>query len=270
MSSAGDLPLSFGREAFGADPAGYHAARPAYPDATWAVLRQHAGLKPGIDVLEIGAGTGLATGPLLAHDPAHLLAVEPDARLATFLATSLADPRLTVIQQPFETVALPDGSVDLVVSATAFHWLDPVPALARLERALRPGGAVALIWNEFGDPRRQDGFHDATRGLFAGRASSPAAGDGARVPHSLQSEARRDDFLAAGLVPEAPQYLAWTLMLDVQGVRRLYASYSNVTALPSDERERLLDGLAHIAQTAFGGRVERNMVTAIHTARRGA
>lgn len=268
MSSAGNLPLSFGREAFGADPAGYHAARPPYPDATWATLRQRAGLKPGIEVLEIGAGTGLATGPLLAHDPLHLLAVEPDARLAAYLATSQADPRLTVIQQPFETVALPESSLDLAVSATAFHWLDAVPALTRLERALRPGGAVALIWNEFGGPQRHDAFHEATSSLFAGRASSPAAGAGTRVPHSLQSEARRNDFLAAGLIPDAPQYLAWTLTLDADGVRRLYASYSNVMALPPDERERLLDGLAHIATTAFGGRIERNMVTAIHTARR--
>ncbi len=268
MASAGDLPLGFGRQAFGADPAGYHAARPAYPDATWTVLGQQAGLKQGIEVLEIGAGTGLATGPLLAHEPAHLLAIEPDARLAAFLATNHANPRLTVIQQPFEMVALEAHSVDLVVSATAFHWLDAVPALVRLEQALRPGGAVALIWNEFGDPQRHDAFHEATRHLFAGRASSPAAGDDTRVPHSLHSEARRNDFLAAGLIPDAPQYLPWTLTLDAEGVRRLYASFSNVTALPYDERERLLDGLANIAATAFGGRIERNMVTAIHTARR--
>jgi SAM-dependent methyltransferase len=264
------LPRDFGRAAFGADPAGYHQARPPYPAVTWDALVERAGLAAGIDIVEIGAGTGLATGPLLAHDPARLLAIEPDARLARYLDETLADPRLKVLAAPFEAVTLPDGGFDLAVSATAFHWLDAVPALTRLKRALRPGGAVALIWNEFGDPQRHDGFHEATTNLFAGQASSPAAGHGAQVPHSMQSKARRDDFVAAGLLPDGQQYLAWTLTLDAGGIRRLYATFSNVTALPPDEREALLDALAETATGQFGNRVERNMVTAIHTARRPA
>ena len=57
------LDLSFGREAFGLDPANYHAARPAYPQMVWAFMRERAGLRPGIDILEIGAGT--PASPLL-------------------------------------------------------------------------------------------------------------------------------------------------------------------------------------------------------------
>ncbi|MDC9824443.1 hypothetical protein PRN20_11930 [Devosia sp. ZB163] len=45
-------------------------------------------------------------------------------------------------------------------------------------------------------------------------------------------------------------------------------TYSNVTALPSVDREQLLDGLAEVAQRQFGGCVERNLSTAIYTARR--
>lgn len=268
MAGPVELPRDFGREAFGADPAAYHRARPTYPAATWDALRERASLAAGIDILEIGAGSGLATGPLLALDPAYLLAVEPDVRLARFLVETLDDPRLEVLPQPFETVTLPDAGFDLAVSATAFHWLDAIPALRKLRRALRPGGAAALIWNEFGDPRRHDAFHEATAALFAGRAISPAAGGPVQIPHALQTDARRSDFSAADLIPDPPQYLAWTLLLDAEGVRRLYATYSNVTALPLDERNRLLNALAETAATQFSGRVERNMVTAIHTARR--
>jgi hypothetical protein len=66
------LERSFGRRAFGLDPANYHAARPPYPELVWHALRERAGLRAGIDILEIGAGTGLATGPLLAHGAAGL------------------------------------------------------------------------------------------------------------------------------------------------------------------------------------------------------
>ena len=62
--------------------------------------------------------------------------------------------------------------------------------------------------------------------------------------------------------------IQWTLELDPTAVRRLYATYSNVTALPPAERERLLDGLSEVAERQFGGRVERNRKTAIYTARR--
>ena len=86
--SAG-IDRHFGREAFGHDPANYHAARPPYPAETWAALRERAGLRPGIDVLEIGAGTGLATAGLLAHRPRRLVAIEPDLRLSDFLGAAV-------------------------------------------------------------------------------------------------------------------------------------------------------------------------------------
>lgn len=120
------LHRSFGREAFGGDPANYDSVRPLYPEATWQVLRERAGLARGIDILEVGAGTGLATRQLLAHEPARLVAIEPDTRLAAFLRNAVPDDRLTVVTESFEAAELPDASFDLVACATAFHWLDPV------------------------------------------------------------------------------------------------------------------------------------------------
>lgn len=261
------LDRSFGRAAFGRDPANYHRARPAYPELVWAALRERAGLKTGIDILEIGAGTGLATEHLLAAKPSRLVAIEPDPRLAQFLRQQHSAP-LDVIASPFEEVDLAASSFDLVTSATAFHWLDAVPALERIHRALRPGGAVALWWNNFGDSSRADPFHEATAHLFVGHKSSPGGSGITELPYALDTEARLRDLREAGFAPDAPQIDAWTLTLDAAAVRRLYATYSNINALPPDERERVLDGLMEIAERTFGGVVTRNMTTAIYTARR--
>jgi SAM-dependent methyltransferase len=262
------LERGFGRQAFGSEAANYHAARPPYPAATWQALQERAGLGPGIDILEIGAGTGLATSELLAHGPKRLTAIEPDARLAAFLRAAIADDRLEVLVAAFEDATLPPDSFDLVASATAFHWLDAQPALRRVRNLLRPGGAVALWWSNFGDPARPDPFHEATTHLFAGSRTSPAQETRGRPPHALDTEARLGELAEAGFMADPPQFIRWMLPLDPVGVRNLYATYSNVAAFPDAQRARLLDALADIAARDFGGRVERNMVTAIYTAKR--
>jgi hypothetical protein len=73
---------------------------------------------------------------------------------------------------------------------------------------------------------------------------------------------------AAGFAEIAFEARPWTLVLDPAAVRALYGAYSDVNQRAPDDRERLLDALAEIALREFGGRAERNMITALHTARR--
>jgi SAM-dependent methyltransferase len=47
-----------------------------------------------------------------------------------------------------EATTLPDHSVDLITAAQAFHWFEPPAARREFVRILRPGGRLALIWNE--------------------------------------------------------------------------------------------------------------------------
>ncbi|MBB3297192.1 SAM-dependent methyltransferase [Rhizobium sp. BK591] len=165
------LDRRFGREAFGNDPANYHRGRPPYPQATWTALRERAGLKAGIDILEIGAGSGLATRTLLGHRPRRLVAVEPDGRLADYLRASIDDARLDIVTAPFETADLEPASFDLVAAATAFHWLDPINSLKKIHDLLRPGGAIALWWNVFGDAGRMP---STTKPFISSRIARPA------------------------------------------------------------------------------------------------
>jgi SAM-dependent methyltransferase len=46
-----------------------------------------------------------------------------------------------------EATGLGDGSVDLVTAGQAFHWFQVAQSRAEFQRILRPGGAVALVWN---------------------------------------------------------------------------------------------------------------------------
>jgi SAM-dependent methyltransferase len=264
-----ELGIIEGRRAFGAGAANYDTARPQYPERVFSLLREHCGLQAGTRTFEVGPGTGLATRRLLELGASPLVAVEPDDRLAAVLRTRSPDKHLQIINLPFEDAELQEASFDLGVSATAFHWLDQRPALAKVATVLKPGGCWAMWWNVFGDLQRYDAFHEATQELLSGMATSPSQRLNWRHPFALDTEARIADLGSVGAFTELDvEILRWTLVLDPAQVRALYATYSQFSVLEEAERNRLLDGLFEIAAQEFGGRVERNMSTPIYTCRR--
>ncbi len=130
------------RHTFDEEAALYERARPHYPEALFEAIDRVA---TGPRVLEIGCGTGQATGPMAARGY-PVTAIELGASLAEVARANLASYRTAeVITEDFEQWEGPEGAFDLVVCATAFHWLDPVTRVGRVVGALRPGGVVALI-----------------------------------------------------------------------------------------------------------------------------
>jgi SAM-dependent methyltransferase len=104
-------------------------------------------------VLDAGAGTGRATLPLARH--ARLVyAMDPARPLLRLLEDKVRRAGLRNVEPlrgTFARIPLPDASVDVVVSCSAFG---PPEArggergLAELRRVTRPGGRVVVIWPE--------------------------------------------------------------------------------------------------------------------------
>jgi ubiquinone/menaquinone biosynthesis C-methylase UbiE len=96
-------------------------------------------------VCDLAAGTGKLTR-LLAATGADVVAVEPVPGMREQLAATA--PEVELLDGTAEAIPLPDGSVDALTVAQAFHWFDPAVALAEIRRVLRPGGALAILFNK--------------------------------------------------------------------------------------------------------------------------
>jgi SAM-dependent methyltransferase len=259
------IDRSFGRRAFGDDPASYHSARPPYPDWVFAKLIERCGLANGTAVFEIGAGTGTATRRLLDLGASPLVAIEPDPSLAAYLRNNNRDEALEVMISTFENAALGEASFGLGICATAFHWLEEDTALAKVARLLRPGGWWTMVWNVFGDDSRRDPFHERTKMLLDG-PRSPSAGTRG-IPFALDSTVRLEALRRTGAF-DLIEYSssAWSLKLDPEQTVALYATYSDITT--RRDREEVLTELERIARDEFHSRVTRNMTTILYIARR--
>jgi ubiquinone/menaquinone biosynthesis C-methylase UbiE len=109
------------------------------------------GLRPGMAVADVGAGTGLFTR-LFAEK------VGPDGRVyavdisEAFLKHIAAEAKkrnhshVRTIRGTQESTSLPPGSVDLVFLADVYHHFEqPAKVLASIHQALRPGGRLVVL-----------------------------------------------------------------------------------------------------------------------------
>jgi SAM-dependent methyltransferase len=126
----------------------YVRYRPHYPAAVVTYLAQRYQLSPPQRVADIGAGTGISSSLFLdAGYP--VAAVEPNREMREKALGLLgARPGFEVVNGTAEHTQLPDHSVDLIVAGQAFHWFDAPAAKREFVRILKPGGIVALLWNE--------------------------------------------------------------------------------------------------------------------------
>lgn len=123
----------------------YEQARPDYPDALLDLLPIDA----SATVLDLGAGTGKLTR-VLARRYARVIAVEPLDNMRAILEGVV--PQAEALPGTAEAIPLPDASVDAVFAAAAFHWFAHDDAILEMARVLRPGGVLALAWNESDKP----------------------------------------------------------------------------------------------------------------------
>jgi len=232
---------------FARSAAAYERGRPGYPEP--AVRHVVAQLPPRAVVLDLAAGTGKLTRPLLEAG-LRVIAVEPVREMREALPAGAR-----AMDGTAEAIPLGDSEVAAVTVGQAFHWFDGDRALPEIARVLVGDGLLALFWNRRveGDPvnRAIDALVDPHRG---------------EAP-THRGDAWRATFERTALFdPFEERTFDNRQELDADGLEARVGSISFIASLEPAERVRVLEQVRAIAGA---GTVTVPYRTEVHVCRRG-
>ena len=242
-----------GRTSFDRNAELYDAARPPYPESLVDEVVARSRIPRGGRILEIGAGTGKATLPFARRGHA-IVALEPGANMAAVLRRNVAAfPKVAVEVGTFEGWRGPEGSFDLVLSAQAFHWVDPAVRCAKAAAALRSGGALALIRNETTglEPGLRAEMEAAYAGWFPAVTWTPVRDSTGSKRDEFTTEIERSGLFGPVQIASFP----WTARYTTREYLDLLETHSDHALLDPALRTPLYDAIADAIERR-GGRIE--------------
>ncbi len=244
----------------------YDRVRPGYPESLCDDLVAISGLPAGGRVLEIGCGTGQLTVPL-AERGYSILCLEPGPAIAAFARQKLeAFPRVEVVESTFEAWPSEPGAFDLVVSAQAFHWVEPEVGFAKAAEALTRSGVLAVVGNAHGSERSSiDDAVDAVYARHAPTLSGPPVtrwyAEGGPVAELFSSSGH--------FQPVERRHYPWSESYSADDYCDLLRTHSDHRLLPRDQRESLLRALSEVI-SSHGGTIDVEYTANLYAAARAA
>ena len=247
--------------------AAYEEVRPGYPDELYDRIVAFSGLGTSTRILEVGVGTGKATGPFAARG-FQVYGLEPGASLAAIARARLsnfAGVRIEVTS--FEDWTIEYAAFGLAFSAQAFHWLKPEERLRRFAAALQRNGTLAIFGNVPdipGGPVRND-----LQSMYEREAPSLSL----RRPHervwysSQESPITAELFASTEFSDVQFDSFGWERTLGAASYCTLISTYSDHSTLPPAQLSSLLASVQNVIER-HGGNISIRYQTGLFLARR--
>ncbi len=143
MDSENQVRLQYDRLAVIYDRRWHH-----YITNTLEFLSDWVQIPVGGTILDVGCGTGEFERLILAdHPQQRMIGIDlSDQMLAIAQEKCASYPQVHFQTASVESLPIANQSVELVVSANAFHYFnDPHAALAEMYRVVKPGGHVVIL-----------------------------------------------------------------------------------------------------------------------------
>jgi SAM-dependent methyltransferase len=241
----------------------YDEVRPGYPEELVEDVIALSAIPGGGRILEIGCGPGKATLPFARRGYA-MVCLEPGREMARLAAAHCRPfPAVQLQNTTFEDWPLQEGAFDLVMSATAFHWISPEVRLVKSAAALRKGGTLALFWNNHRD--RDTALERQIEAVYR-----------ARAPQLLQARSQPEEELVKETVgeiegsglygPVVVREYHWNVVYAAERYIQLINTYGSIRGLPEETRRHLLADIQAVLEQQ-GGAVESRYVSRLYVAK---
>ena len=215
--------------------ADYEAARPVYPIGLKVRIEAFSGIRPGAELLEVGAGTGQATG-LFLDDGYNLELLEVSREQTQFLKEKFSEyPNVSVEQGYFEEYEA-GRKYDLIYSATAFHWVKSEIGYPKAWEMLKEGGTLAVFWHMSSVMKHEGGVFDGLNEIR--KKYLPDAADGFDEAGVEQVRRKRLAQIQSGGcfgMPEMYEF-AWIDEYDADRYAALVNTYSDTQLMKETTR----------------------------------
>ncbi|MCW4013732.1 MAG: class I SAM-dependent methyltransferase, partial [Candidatus Bathyarchaeota archaeon] len=169
------------------------------------------------------------------------------------------------VHSSFEDWTPVGESFDVVMSATAFHWVDPEIGYSKAASVLKAAGSLALFWNKH--PTPYTGVFNDVQSVY--REVVPEWGE--------PSSRTIDEWVTeqTGLIKDSGCFSEvtvrqyhWAVHYTTDEYLQLLDTYSDHGNLTTDRKHRLYQGIAHVINEKYGGIVERPYLSVLFTAQK--
>ncbi len=223
----------------------YEDVRPGYPEALIQDVIGLSGLEEHSRILEVGCGTGKATRPF-AERGYELVCLDIGADLIAVATEKLKEfPNVSFIEQTFEEWAS-DGEFDLIISATAFHWVDPKVRYLKASEVLKSKGFLAVFSNQH--IRKDEGFFAESQRLY----------DKYYAPLTTSGPTHATNFPGVEAFQDPiKRVYPWSQTYSSKQYIKLLGTYSGHIALPEKNKRLLFEGIANLIETKYEGQITK-------------
>ena len=224
----------------------YEDVRPGYPEELIQDVLDISGLSNHSRILEVGCGTGQATRPF-AERGYELVCLDIGADLIAVAQEKLkAFPKVSFVRKAFEEWES-DGKFDLIISATAFHWVDPKVRYLKASEALKSNGFLAVFSNQH--VRKDEGFFAESQSLY----------DKYYPPLTTNRPTHTTSFPGVEAFQDPiKRVYPWTQTYSSEQYIKLLGTYSGHIALPDKNRHLLFEGITNLIETKYDGRITKH------------
>jgi trans-aconitate methyltransferase len=241
---------------FDTDAGLYEKMRPGYPKSIFRKLERRANLNSRSKILEIGCGTGQATKDLV-NISRHITCVEPGVNLMA--AAKKKYPGLAFHNSTFEDFES-DQSYDLIIAATAWHWIDPDIGCRKAYGLLEDDGVLAVLDNYHfeTDP---NAFHNRAQFIFS-KYSGRRPDLSSQEPIDRTTKSLENIYIRLDAVIKT----SWAHTYTIDEYIALRNTYSDHLILTPEIRKKMEKELTDFAIKEYGGKVTKHYTAVLFLA----